>query len=160
MDLTLKTDGGLFNHRVAAVIIHDNKLLAQKNIQTNEYYLVGGRITFGESSEEALVREVKEELNIDITNYRPIWINECFFKDSGKIFHEVGMYYLADITNTDFDNFTLSFETEEADRKNHYEWLDIDKLEEILLYPLFIKDEIKKLDDGLKLIITREAELL
>lgn len=160
MDLTLKTDEGLFNHRVAAVIIHDNKLLAQKNIQTNEYYLVGGRITFGESSEEALVREVKEELKIEITNYKPIWINECFFEDSGKNFHEVGMYYLADITNTDFDNFTLSFETEEAGRKNYYEWLDIDKFEKILLYPLFIKDEIKKLDDGLKLIITREAELL
>lgn len=57
MDLTLKTDRGLFNHRVAAVIVKDNKLLAQKNTETNEYYLVGGRIEFKESSEEALIEK-------------------------------------------------------------------------------------------------------
>lgn len=160
MDLTLKTDSGLFNHRVAAVIVHNNKLLAQKNMQTGEYYLVGGRISFGESSEDALKREIREELKIEITNYRPLWINECFFIDSGKNFHEVGIYYLTDIEGTDFNLFTSSFETEEDRRTNHYEWLDIDNLENIPLYPLFIKQEIKNTDDGLKLIITKEAQLL
>lgn len=38
-DLTLKTENGYFNHRVAAVIVNDNKLLAQKNIKDNLYYL-------------------------------------------------------------------------------------------------------------------------
>lgn len=54
MDLTLRTEIGLFNHRVAAVIVHNNKLLAQKNVKTNEYYLPGGRINYGESSERLL----------------------------------------------------------------------------------------------------------
>ncbi len=160
MDLTLKTDLGLFNHRVAAVIVNNNKLLAQKSTETDEYYLVGGRIAFGESSEEALIREIYEELKINITSYRPIWINECFFIDKGRKFHEVGIYYLVDITNTDFNNFDLSFETREEKRINHYEWLDIDGIENTLLYPLFVKQEIKNLDDGLKLIVTKEAELL
>lgn len=57
VDLTLKTDKGLFNHRVAAVIVRNNKLLAQKNIADNSYYLVGGRVSFDESNEDALVRE-------------------------------------------------------------------------------------------------------
>lgn len=159
MDLTLKTDMGIFNHRVAAVIVHNNKLLAQKNTKTNEYYLVGGRIAFGESSEEALIREIKEELKISITSYRPLWINECFFIDEGKKFHEVGIYYLVDITNTGFNHFDSSFETKEAERINHYEWLDIDDIENTLLYPLFVKQEIKNPDDGLKLIVTKEAKL-
>ena len=64
MDLTLKTKEGYFNYRVAAVIVNDGKILAQRNTKTNEYYLPGGRVTFGETSEEALLREIKEELKI------------------------------------------------------------------------------------------------
>lgn len=160
MDLTLKTDLGLFNHRVAAVIVNDGRLLAQKNPETGEYYLVGGRIAFGESSEDALKREIKEELKIDITTYRPLWVNECFFIDESRKFHEVGIYYLVDITDTHFDNFEQSFETKEANRINCYEWLDIANLETTLIYPMFIKQDIKNLDGGLKLIVSKEAELL
>ena len=70
MDLTLKTKEGYFNYRVAAVIVNDGKILAQRNTKTNEYYLPGGRVTFGETSEEALLREIKEELKIIKRNYK------------------------------------------------------------------------------------------
>lgn len=156
VDLTLNTEKGLFNHRVAAVIVQSNKLLAQKNTKTNEYYLVGGRVRFGESSEEALVREIKEELNITVTDYKPLWINECFFIDDGRKFHEICMYYLVDISNTDFNNYETVFETKEGNRINTYEWLDIDKLNNFVLYPQFIKDEINNTSKDLKLIITKE----
>lgn len=72
MDLTLKTREGYFNYRVAGVIIKDDKILAQRNTKTNEYYLPGGRVVFGETSEEALLREIEEELKIDITDYKPL----------------------------------------------------------------------------------------
>ncbi len=158
VDLTLKTDKGIFNHRVAAVIVRNNKLLAQKNIADNSYYLVGGRVSFGESSEDALVREIKEELGTFITDYNPLWVNECFFIDNGQKFHEIGIYYLVDISNTDFRCSDAVFETKEENRTNTYEWLDIDNLENIELYPKFIKEEIKNPNKDLKLIITNEVE--
>lgn len=158
-DLTIKTNEGLFNHRVASVIVNNGKLLAQRNNKDNSYYLVGGRVAFGESTEDALIREVNEELNISITSYKPLWVNECFFIDDGKKFHEIGVYYLVDIGNTGFNHFEKVFETKEAHRTNTYEWLDIDRLDEAALYPQFIKEEIKNLDLGLKLIITKETEL-
>mgnify|MGYP000813592768 CR=1 FL=1 len=55
MDLTLKTEEGYFNYRVAAVIVNDGKILAQRNIKPNEYYLPGGRVIFGETSEDCLL---------------------------------------------------------------------------------------------------------
>lgn len=154
-DLTLKTESGYFNHRVAAVIICDNKLLAQKNTKDNSYYLVGGRVRFGESSKDALVREIKEELGVTLTDLKPIWINECFFDDDGKSYHEIGIYYRVDLENTGFAHFEKTFETKESDRTNIYEWLSLDNLDGIMLYPQFIKNEIKKIDN-LKLIITKE----
>lgn len=159
IDLTLKTELGYFNHRVAAVIIKDNHLLAQRNPIDNSYYLVGGRVTFGESAEDALIREIKEELKIDINNYKTIWINECFFTENSKYYHEIGMYYLVDISNTGFRHYEKSFEIIEGKRTNNYEWLDIDKLSDINLYPKFIKNEIKTKNKELKLIITRENKM-
>lgn len=156
MDLTLRTELGLFNHRVAAVIVHNNKLLAQKNVKTNEYYLPGGRINYGESSEEAIKREIREELGVTVIDYSSLWINECFFVDSGTRFHEVGIYYLVNLENTEFNNYEPVFELTEGSRVNTYEWLDIDSLESIALYPLFVKTEIKNPDKTLKHIITNE----
>lgn len=157
IDLTLKTELGYFNHRVAAVIINDNKILAQRNPKDSTYYLVGGRVRFGESTEEAIIREVKEELSIDIKTLKPIWVNECFFNDGGKRFHEIGMYYLVNLDDIAFNHFESQFTTLENERINYYEWLDIDSVDNVALYPLFIKKEIKSLDENLKLIITREV---
>ena len=156
IDLTLPTKHGYFNHRVAAVIVNDNKLLAQKNTKDNSYYLVGGRVRFGESSKDALVREIKEELGVTLTDLEPLWINECFFDDDGKSYHEIGIYYRVDIENTGFAHFEKTFEMIESDRTNIYEWLSLDNLDGIMLYPQFIKNEIKKIDN-LKLIITKES---
>ena len=155
MDLTLKTKEGYFNYRVAGVIINDNKILAQRNTNTNEYYLPGGRVAFGETSEDAILREIKEELKIDITDYRPLWLNECFFDECGKNFHEIGMYYYVDISNTSFNHFKTEFELEEGKRINTYAWLDINNLDNISLYPEFIKTEINNITDTFKLIISK-----
>lgn len=156
MDLTLRTEMGLFNHRVAAVIVHNNKLLAQKNVKTNEYYLPGGRINYGESSEEAIKREIREELGVTVTDYSSLWINECFFVDSGTRFHEVGIYYLVNLENTEFNHYEPVFELTEGSRVNTYEWLDIESIDTKALYPLFVKTEIKNPDKTLKHIITNE----
>lgn len=69
------------------------------------------------------------------------------------------MYYLVDISNTDFNNYETVFETKEANRINTYEWLDIDRLGNYVLYPQFIKDEINNSDKNLKLIITNEINM-
>ena len=156
IDLTLNTENGVFNHRVAAVIINDNKVLAQKNTKTNEYYLVGGRVKFEESTEDALIRELDEELGITVTDIKPLWINEAFFIDENKKFHEICMYYFVDISKTNFNRFEDIFQTLEGNKINTYEWLNIDSLDNITLYPRFLKDEIKNQNKTLKLIVTKE----
>lgn len=153
MDLTLNTDMGKFNHRVAGVIIHENKLLFQKS---DTYYLPGGRVHFGESTEDAIRREIKEELKFEIKNFRPLWVNEVFFVDSGTRFHEIAMYYLIDITDCDFNFFDEEFTLSEENRTNTFRWLSIDDLKNHPVYPIFLRDEVKCINDSLKLIITDE----
>ena len=85
-----------------------------------------------------------------------IWVNECFFQEKGESYHEIGMYYLVDIANSHFNHFEKEFQLKERQRTNYYEWLDIDNLSNITLYPEFIKNEIHNIDNNPKLMITRE----
>jgi len=61
-----------------AIIIHNDQLLVMKrNKFGKQYYsLLGGGIESGETPEQALVREVREETTLDITNYRLVFTEE------------------------------------------------------------------------------------
>lgn len=59
-------------HVVAALIEKEGKILAAKRADINDdlaaWEFPGGKVKEGESNEAALVREIKEELDADITN--------------------------------------------------------------------------------------------
>lgn len=63
---------------VRAIIMTDTHILVMfRNKQGSKYAtLVGGRINEGETPEEALVREVREETKLKITNYELVFIEE------------------------------------------------------------------------------------
>ena len=64
---------------VRAIIIKDNKLLVMhRNKFGNEYdTLPGGNIEIGETSEEALIRELHDETQFSISNLRLVFIEHC-----------------------------------------------------------------------------------
>lgn len=61
-----------------AVIIENDKLLVMyRNKYGSEYFtLIGGRSTEGESLEQTLVREIKEETGLVITKARPVFYEQ------------------------------------------------------------------------------------
>ncbi len=63
---------------VRAIIIKDDQLLVMhRNKFGREYYsLIGGGIDFGESAEQALLREVHEETGVIFQNPRLVFIEE------------------------------------------------------------------------------------
>lgn len=54
---------------------------------------LGGGIDFGETSAEAAVREIKEELNVDITGVELLGIVENIFVYEGEPGHEIVFVY-------------------------------------------------------------------
>ena len=62
MDLCLDVGEYKLNIRAAGVIIHNNNVLAHKNVNKDHYAIPGGRIEIGENSRQTLNREIREEL--------------------------------------------------------------------------------------------------
>ena len=53
-------------HKAGGILIRDNKFLISRSKGKNVFFAPGGKLEKGETSEESLRRELKEELTIDI----------------------------------------------------------------------------------------------
>lgn len=151
MDISFKMENEKFNYRVCAIMISDNRLLAMKDERSPYYYLPGGRVAMGETAEQAVIREIKEELGVTATIARPLWLNQAFFtEDVDKLrYHELCLYFLMDITDTDLLLRGSRFTSKEGSRTHTFEWLAFDRLTEEYFYPLFLKKDIFHLPDAL-----------
>ena len=66
---------------VRAVIKSENKILVCWHKLKKYYFFPGGHIDFGETAESAIVRELKEELNLKVKKLSFIGIVENIYKD-------------------------------------------------------------------------------
>ena len=60
-------------HTAGLVVIRDKKLLLAFSNNKRAFYLPGGKTNDGETPQQSLIREIKEELDIDILPERLHW---------------------------------------------------------------------------------------
>lgn len=100
---------------VAAAFIRkgDSVLLARRSLQKaiapGRYHLPGGHVEFGESVEQAVVREIKEELGIDVQYMMPVYT----FTYTNEQSHTIGVACWVTIID---DNQPLSYECTDNDK--------------------------------------------
>lgn len=158
MDITFETEAGRFNYRVCAVLLDGERILAMHDERSPYFYLPGGRVRMGERAEDAVLREVREELGIEARILRPLWLSQSFFnEDVAHVdYHELGLYFLLDISGTDLLSRGDRFRGPELRHVHDFEWLPFDRLREEYFYPLFLKTEIFHLPEQLTLRTDRE----
>ena len=114
--------------RVGSIIINDNKILLIAHKKDGEIYwlIPGGGVDFGESLEDALKREMMEELNIKVKVGKPCMMFDSI-EPSGKR-HIVNIYFETEHVSGDF---ILG-----SDRRLHdYKYFTCKELSEIIMYP-------------------------
>ncbi|WMM23973.1 NUDIX domain-containing protein [Tissierella sp. MB52-C2] len=113
---------------VRGLLRRESKVLVLEEEYKGEvyYYLPGGGIEFLETSEDALKREMKEELNINIIDYRLLYIISNIFEIDGINAHEIVQIY--EIYNID-DEKLIDGTTMEGDiMPCKMKWIEIDEL--------------------------------
>lgn len=156
-DMCVACDNGLINLRVGAIIMKDGKLLMVGNKKRSEYlYTVGGRIQFGETAEQAVIREVFEETGARLEIDRLGFVHENYFYgddalNSGKLIYEISFYFYMK-TPEDFSPVCASV-TEDG-QEEFLRWIAPDSSEHY--FPAFFRTELKEPTDGVKYIQTDE----
>ena len=143
MEMTLKVEDYLLNVRASGIIIHDNKILLHKNINEEHYALIGGRVAIGESSEEALKREVMEEMGKEVDIIEGLTTVENFFQMKDSKYYEILFVHRLEFKNEDDKKILETIKNVEGKDYLRYEWIDIDEIEKYPLKPKVIKDMLK-----------------
>ena len=150
-DMTAVCGDGLINIRVCAIISKNGRLLMACNDHSDYLYTVGGRVKFGETAEQAIVREVFEETGIKLDIDRLGFIQEnYFYADSqphdGKLIYEVAYYFYMKVPE-DFEPVGMDFK--EGDTTEHLCWID-PITEKRRFYPEFFRTELFEPFNGVK----------
>ena len=142
MDLTVVLDNKKLNIRACALIIHKNKLLVHNNVNESHVALVGGRVKIGESSEDTLKREIKEEMGKEIEILEYVSTIENFFDADDMPYHEIMFVYRVDFKDDEDKKIIDSIKNIEGEDELRYDWIDLDKIEEYPLKPQILKNMI------------------
>ncbi|MFH1096206.1 MAG: NUDIX hydrolase [Candidatus Desantisbacteria bacterium] len=127
--------------RVAACIIENNKILMIQHKKDDKKYwlLPGGRIEYGETIIQAIKRELIEETGVEISVGKLMFVSDAIPEDNNR--HILNMFFEAEIVGGE-----IRLGDEEI--LNAVEFIDIDKIDELIIYPL-IKEELKQyIKDG------------
>ncbi|PIQ74885.1 MAG: ADP-ribose pyrophosphatase [Candidatus Portnoybacteria bacterium CG_4_8_14_3_um_filter_40_10] len=133
-----------------AVILDKDKILLCKKKSADYYFLPGGHIEFGETAQQALERELKEELNIETDKIDYIGTIENMFSENGNRHHEINLVFAvkpqnhSSISNEDHIDFF---------------WTGINKLAGESVEPIALKQAILQWLKDKKLFWGSEKEI-
>lgn len=141
MDIIYQKKDYQFILRTSIVIFNKdlNKVLLFTMKDKNFYMLIGGKIKELETSIEAIKREIKEEIDININNIELVCLSEEFVNANGFNNHQINIIYKGIYNGKIKDNKFIGLEGDWCS----YEWLDIDKINNYEIYPHIVKEIVE-----------------
>ena len=161
VNMTVPCAEGLINIRVGAIILKNGKFLMAGNERDDYLYSVGGRIQFGETAEEAVVREVEEETGWRLDIDRLGFVHENYFYgdvpgvNDGKLVYEISFFFYMK-TPEGFEPLGESH-TDDGSVREMMQWVSPDDPRTI--YPEFYRTELTHPEPTVKHFVTDERLL-
>ncbi len=153
----LETANTVFNLRVVAVFVDGDYVLIHRAEPDNFWTPPGGRAELGESTREAVAREIREELKVEAEVGKLLWVVEYFFDRPGRAFHEVHFYYRLHFPpGAGIAPDTPVFYGDEEGLQLIFRWVRLDELEGLRLYPTFLKAALRDLPETTQHVVLQE----
>lgn len=157
--LSFVAGGKPFGVRVAGVALHEAHVLLLRADDATFWVLPGGGVRHGETSAEAIARELREELGVEPRIERLLWVVENLFLFRGDRCHELGFYYLFDMPpGSPWLDTTRQHIHREGEADMVYRWFPVADLDRVALYPVFLRDALRRAPAPFELIVNREDE--
>ena len=144
-DIKYDKDNFSFAYRVSAIIYNGDKtkILLFRGNDSNFYMLPGGKVHELEKSEDAIKREIKEEIGFEDLEFEMAGVSEEIVKE--KNIHQITFTYKTIYKNEIKEEKFKSIETDWI----NFEWVNIHELENYEIHPSsiikFIENEFTHL---------------
>lgn len=109
------------------IVINNDKVLLSK--QFGRYDLPGGGVDLGEDLKDGVIREVKEETGIDVSNPQIVAIENSFFHaahSNKNSYHSILIYYRCDYVGGELS--TDGFDEHEKNYAELAEWIPLESI--------------------------------
>lgn len=160
MDINVRIDDYVFTCRSVGIIRNNNKILFQKKINDKYYALPGGKVMIGETTSNAIKREIYEELLVESSIERIHSVIENFFLFDNNKNHQYIYCYLLNIDNNSYIYNSDEFIGGEG-KDIIYKWIDIDIINDEMIKPDYLKDILCDIDNNkdIKFIVNNEMKI-
>lgn len=110
-----------------------NRILVSEGFDTvkQDYYYrpLGGGIEYGETGSQAILREIREELGVEIEKIHLLGVLENIFIYEGQLGHEIVFVFDADFADKSlYEVEEIDGYEQEADVKFQTKWLSFDEI--------------------------------
>lgn len=160
MDLLFKMEDSVFSYRVAGICVRDGRVLLQTTTgEDRSFAIPGGHVTFGETNEQTLIREFREETGLDIWVGELKWVAEIFFPWGDRPCHQICLYYLVEVQNenvTAEGKFVGQEKMEGRSFDLEFHWVPIAQVKNLEVYPVQAAELLEKLNEGVQHFVYRE----
>lgn len=114
---------------VICIIIHAGKLLVFRGWDECDqqffYRPLGGGIEFGETGEQAIRRELAEEIGAQLTAMRYLFTLENIFQCNGQVGHEIVLVFTAELADPAFFSRTEITGQEDSGEPLQVVWMPL-----------------------------------
>lgn len=156
--ISYKEDTKRFNYRIVGVCIHNGYVLLHKAVIDDFWALPGGRAELLEYSPDTLRREMIEELDVNVTVGRLLFISENFFEYDDEHWHELSLYYIFDLPEGHPYYATDKFHGIEDEGRLLFQWHPLECLKDTRLFPTFLRESLTNLPDSTRHILHRDID--
>ena len=155
--LSLSVGRREFNLKASGVCLRQGHALLLREGDAEYWTLPGGRIHHDETSADAIVRELTEELGFVPRIERLVWIHETFVRHWDERWHEVGFVFLYAIPpGSPWLDLTRDHVHREDGVAMVYRWFPVADLDRVRLVPVYLRHHLGRIPDGVELIVNRE----
>ncbi|MFH6656846.1 NUDIX hydrolase [Streptococcus suis] len=153
MDFRTRIDNQIFGVRATALIIKDGKIFLTKDSK-GRHYTIGGAIAVNETAQDAVVREVREELGVDSRVNQLAFVVENQFTHEDIDFHNIEFHFIVEATGE------MPKEIIEGKLKQACEWIELDNLVNLDIVPAFLAQELPNRNGQVKHIMNMKEKTI
>jgi ADP-ribose pyrophosphatase YjhB (NUDIX family) len=166
--LTIKNSKGYFKIRTAGIMRKENKtLLLNEPLVNNSWFLPGGKVEMHESTQEALSRELTEEICGMPLIGDLLWITENFFTNSQIPCHTLEFYYAFTLAAPhpllNHDTYHSERSEDGITKQFDFRWFTPEEISSVYVLPPVLKKIIldpSRNSSSVRHLIIREEKIL